>query len=85
MHGNENGLRLSVLSYIIPSLQKCLARVYLKLTAAPLKCPKQKMISSRIGSETSNIKSSNSFPTNEAKDNRIRENNFLTKILADDP
>lgn len=43
------------------------------------------MASFPIGSETSNIEFWNSFPTNEAKDNRIGENNFITTILADDP
>lgn len=43
------------------------------------------MISFSIGSETYDIKFSNSFPTNEAKDNKIGKNNFITTILADDP
>lgn len=43
------------------------------------------MISFPIGSDTYNIKFSNSFPTNEAKDNRLGKDNFITTILADNP
>lgn len=43
------------------------------------------MVSFPTGSETSNTEFSNPIPTNEAKDNRIGPNNFITAVLADDP